>query len=126
MKKIIYTDAAPKPIGPYSQAVEANGFIFISGQIAIDPSTGNMINGDVKTEAEQVMKNLQAIITAAGGEMNHVVKCTIFLIDMKDFAEVNMIYGKYFTADPPARETVAVSDLPKNAKVEISAIVAVK
>lgn len=126
MKEIIYTENAPKPIGPYSQAVETNGFVFVSGQIAIDPATNNMLNGDVKAEAEQVMKNLQAIITAAGCEMSDVIKCTIFLRDMKDFAEVNAIYGNYFKENPPARETVAVLDLPKNAKVEISAVVVSK
>jgi 2-iminobutanoate/2-iminopropanoate deaminase len=123
MKKIIFTDKAPKPIGPYSQAVEANGVVYVSGQIAIHPATNNMLNGDVKAEAEQVMKNLQAIITAAGCFMENVVKSTIFLRDMKDFAVVNTVYGSYFAENPPARETVAVLDLPKNAKVEISVMV---
>ncbi|MFN0274517.1 MAG: RidA family protein [Chitinophagales bacterium] len=123
MKKVIFTEHAPKPIGPYSQAIEANGFVYVSGQIAIDPVTNHMINGDVKAEAEQVMNNLKAIIEAAGCEMGDVVKCTIFLRDMKDFAPVNQVYGAYFTENPPARETVAVLDLPKNAKVEISAVV---
>jgi 2-iminobutanoate/2-iminopropanoate deaminase len=123
MKAGIYTDNAPKPIGPYSQAVEANGFVFISGQIAIDPATNNMLNSNVKAEAEQVMKNLQAIVHAAGCEMSDVIKCSIFLRDMNDFAVVNQVYGEYFTEHPPARETVAVLDLPKHAKVEISAVV---
>lgn len=123
MKKIIFTDKAPKPIGPYSQATEANGFIFISGQIAIDPAVSNMIQGDVKAEAEQVMKNLQAIIAEAGCSMEDVLKCTIFLRDMNDFADVNAVYGSYFTEHAPARETVAVAGLPKDARVEISAVV---
>lgn len=123
MKKVIYTDDAPKPIGPYSQATEANGFIFISGQIAIDPAVNTMITGDAKAEAEQVMKNLQAIIAEAGCSMEDVLKCTIFLRDMNDFADVNAVYGSYFTEHAPARETVAVGGLPKDAKVEISAVV---
>ncbi len=124
MKNIIYTDNAPKPIGPYSQAVEANGFIFISGQIAIDPETGNVIETtDIKIETKQVMENLKAIIEASGSSMAFVVKCTIFLRDMKTFTDVNSVYGEYFKENPPARETVEVSGLPKNVQVEISAIV---
>lgn len=124
MKKVIYTPSAPAPIGPYSQAIEANGFVYVSGQIAIDPSTNELYTGsDIKVETTQVMENLKAIITAADCEMKDVVKCTIFLRDMADFAEVNAIYAEYFQEYAPARETVAVVGLPKNARVEISAVV---
>ncbi len=123
MRNIILTGDAPMPIGPYSQAVEANGFIFISGQIAINPETGQMIeHADIKSEIKQVMENLKAIITASSSSMSNIVKCTIFLRDMKSFGDVNSVYGEYFPNDPPARETVEVSGLPKNANVEISAI----
>ncbi len=123
MKNIILTGNAPLPIGPYSQAVEANGFIFISGQIAINPETGMMIeHADIKAETRQVMENLKEIITASGSSMSNIVKCTIFLRDMKSFGDVNSVYHDYFQNDPPARETVEVSGLPKNANVEISAI----
>ncbi len=126
MKNIILTGNAPMPIGPYSQAVEANGFIFVSGQIAINPETGLMVeHADIKTEAKQVMENIEAIITASGSSMNNIVKCTIFLRDMNSFTEVNSVYGEYFPRNQPARETVEVSDLPKNANVEIS-VIAVK
>lgn len=123
MKKIIHTDNAPQAIGPYSQATEANGLVFISGQIAIDPATGNVVEGDVSTETKQVMQNLKSITEAAGCTMQDILKCTIFLRDMNDFATVNTIYGSYFTSEPPARETVAVAGLPKNVRIEISAIV---
>ena len=124
MKNVIYTPNAPAPIGPYSQAIEANGFVYISGQIAIDPATGNLYTGDdIKIETTQVMENLKAIITAADCNMMDVVKCTIFLKDMADFAEVNSVYAEYFPEYAPARETVAVVGLPKNARVEISAVV---
>lgn len=124
LKKIIYTNNAPEPIGPYSQAIEAGGFIFISGQIAMDPASGNILQTtDIKEETEQVMKNMQTIIEAAGCTMQDVVKCTIFLIDMQQFAAVNSVYGEYFQTNPPARETVQVSALPKSVNVEISAVV---
>ncbi|RVU01813.1 RidA family protein [Mucilaginibacter limnophilus] len=120
MKAIINTSDAPAPIGPYSQAVKAGGLLFVSGQVAIEPATGDLILDDIETETHQVMKNIKAILTAAGAEFSHVVKTTIFLKDMGDFAKVNEIYGSYFTADFPARETVQVSVLPKNVNVEIS------
>lgn len=123
-KKIIQTNNAPAPIGPYSQAVAAGNLLFISGQVCIDPQSGELNNSDVKAETQQVMKNLQAILSQAGLSFNHVVKTTIFLSDMNLFAEVNEIYGSYFTGTFPARETIAVKGLPKNVNVEISMIAA--
>lgn len=123
VKKVIYTPDAPAPIGPYSQATENGGFVFISGQIAIDPASGEMYSGaDIAEETRRVMENLKAIIHASGSEMSDVLKCTIFLRDMADFSAVNAVYGEYFPEYAPARETVAVSGLPKNARVEISAV----
>ena len=122
--KVITTNTAPEPIGPYNQAVQAGNFLFISGQVAINPATGNVEANDVITEAHQVMHNLRAILHAAQMDFNNVVKTTIFLSDMSLFAQVNEIYGKYFTGDFPARETVAVKGLPKNVNVEISMIAA--
>jgi 2-iminobutanoate/2-iminopropanoate deaminase len=119
---IIKTSEAPAPIGPYNQAVKANGFLFISGQIAINPATNNIDATTVEEEAEQVMKNLQAVLAAAGTNFSKVVKTTIFLSDMSLFQTVNEIYGRYFTDNFPARETVAVLGLPKNVNVEISMI----
>jgi len=119
---IIKTSEAPAPIGPYNQAVKANGFLFISGQIAINPATNNIDATTVEEEAQQVMKNLQAVLAAAGTDFSKVVKTTIFLSDMSLFQTVNEIYGRYFTDNFPARETVAVLGLPKNVNVEISMI----
>ncbi|MEO5783030.1 MAG: RidA family protein [Ginsengibacter sp.] len=121
-KKIINTPNAPSPIGPYSQAVEANNMLFISGQIALKPGTSDLANTDINEETHQVMKNLQSILSTAGIDFNAVVKTTIFLSDMELFGQVNEVYGKYFKADFPARETVAVKGLPKNVNVEISMI----
>lgn len=121
-KKIIQTDNAPAPIGPYSQAVAAGNMLFISGQVALVPATGELNNPDIPTETGQVMENLKAILTAASADFSHVVKTTIFLSDMSLFAQVNEVYGRYFDADFPARETVAVKGLPKNVNVEISMI----
>ncbi len=121
---MITTNTAPEPIGPYNQAVQAGNFLFISGQIAINPSSGNIDATDVISEAHQVMHNLRAILHASQMDFNNVVKTTIFLTDMALFAQVNEIYGKYFTGDFPARETVAVKGLPKNVNVEISMIAA--
>jgi 2-iminobutanoate/2-iminopropanoate deaminase len=123
-KKIIQTDQAPAPIGPYNQAVAAGGFLFISGQICIKPDTGEMKNTDIQAETHQVMHNLKAVLQEAGMDFRNVVKTTIFLSDMSLFSEVNEIYGKYFEGDFPARETVAVKGLPKNVNVEISMIAA--
>jgi 2-iminobutanoate/2-iminopropanoate deaminase len=124
-KQIINTSTAPAPIGPYNQAVKAGGFLFISGQIAIVPGTGNIVATGVKDEAHQVMQNLKAILNEAGLTFGHVVKTTIFLSDMGLFAEVNEVYGSYFAGDHPARETVAVKGLPRAVNVEISMIAAV-
>lgn len=124
-KKIIETDQAPAPIGPYNQAVAAGGFLFISGQICIKPGSSDLNNPDIQTETHQVMNNLKAILTEAGLDFSNIVKTTIFLSDMNLFSEVNEIYGKYFSGAFPARETVAVKGLPKNVNVEISMIAAV-
>ncbi|HEY4336426.1 MAG TPA: RidA family protein [Puia sp.] len=120
--KIINTPNAPAPIGPYSQAVQAGSLLFISGQIAIDPATGNIDTKDIMTETHQVMHNLRAILTAAGAGFDHVAKTTILLSDMSLFGDVNTVYGKYFTGNFPARETYAVKGLPKNVNVEISMV----
>lgn len=123
MKKIIQTQNAPAPIGPYNQAVLTNNMLFISGQIAFDPTTGELILSDISTETDQVMKNLKAILSEAGMTFENVVKTTIFISDMNDFAAINKVYGSYFEdATAPARETVQVACLPKNVNVEISMI----
>ena len=121
-KAIINTPKAPAPIGPYSQAVEANGTVYVSGQVAMDPATGEVIGGGVEAQTELVMKHLESILDAAGLTFSHVVKCSIFVKDMNDFAKVNAIYGKAFPENPPARETVEVARLPKDVLVEISCI----
>ena len=124
-KQIVNTEKAPAPIGPYNQSVRANGFLFISGQIAIVPATGELEMESIQSETHQVMNNLKAILTEAGTDFSAVVKTTIFLSDMSLFAAVNEIYGSYFSGDHPARETVAVKGLPKGVNVEISMIAAV-
>lgn len=122
-KKIIRTDKAPAPIGPYNQAVQFGNLLFISGQVAIDPGDGSVYQGDIQTETEKVMQNLSNILNTAGMDFSHVIKTSIFLMDMGKFAEVNAVYGKYFDeASAPARETVQVSGLPKGVQVEISMI----
>jgi 2-iminobutanoate/2-iminopropanoate deaminase len=121
-KKIITTQNAPAPIGPYNQAVLVNGTLYISGQICIDPSNGNLKNRDIQDETHQVMQNLKSILAEAGMSFDNVVKTTIFITDMNQFSEINEIYGKYFNGDFPARETVQVSALPKFVNVEISMI----
>jgi 2-iminobutanoate/2-iminopropanoate deaminase len=120
MKKIINTSKAPAPIGPYSQAVSANNILFCSGQIAIDPATGNLVMDDIKSETKQVMNNIKALLSEAGMDFSNIVKTTIFLSSMDLFAQVNEVYGSYFSSEFPARETVAVAGLPKNVNVEIS------
>ncbi len=120
MKSIVKTDKAPAPIGPYNQAVWAGNMLFVSGQVAIEPSTGELVMDDIETETHQVMNNIKAILTEAGVDFGHIVKTSIFLSDMGNFAKVNAVYGSYFTSDFPARETVEVSVLPKNVNVEIS------
>jgi 2-iminobutanoate/2-iminopropanoate deaminase len=122
MKKIITSKNAPAPIGPYSHAVLKNNTLFVSGQICKNPVTGELMNGDIKTETKQVMENLNAILTDAGMNFNNICKTTIFLKNMDDFAMVNEVYGSYFTHDFPARETVEVAKLPLNLNVEISVI----
>ncbi len=119
-KQVIQTNKVPAPIGPYSQAVIANGFLFASGQIAFDPATGELVLASIQAETKQVMENIKAILEEAGIHFGHIVKTTIFLSDMQLFAEVNEVYGSYFSADFPARETVAVKTLPRNVNVEIS------
>lgn len=121
-KEVIKTDKAPAPIGPYNQAIKTGDLLFISGQIAIDPSTNELLEGDIKQETNQVMKNLQAILEEGGCGFSNVVKTTIFLSDMSLFPTVNEVYGSYFESDFPARETVAVKGLPKGVNVEISMI----
>jgi len=123
-KIIIKSEQAPAPIGPYSQAVRTGNMLFVSGQIALNPSTGEMENKDLVSEASQVMKNLNAILNEAGFTWEEVVKSTIFLKDLNDFGTVNTLYGEFFKANPPARETVEVARLPKDARVEISVIAA--
>jgi len=120
MKRAINTNNAPAPIGPYSQAVLAGNFLFVSGQVAIHPSTGELVLDDIKTEAKQVMENIQAILTEAGVGFSDIVKTSIFLKDMQNFAQVNEVYATYFTDQFPARETVQVAGLPKNVNVEIT------
>jgi 2-iminobutanoate/2-iminopropanoate deaminase len=123
-KQVVSTDRAPKAIGPYSQAVRANGFVFLSGQIPLDPATGQMVEGDVVAQTKRVMLNLEAVLAAAGSSFDKVVRATIFLADLGDFAKVNEVYGGYFASEPPARATVQVAALPKGARVEIDLIAA--
>jgi 2-iminobutanoate/2-iminopropanoate deaminase len=122
MKKIIQTDRAPKAIGPYSQAVEVNGLLFISGQIPIDPATGKFVEGGIREQTERVLLNIGEILKQAGYDFSHVVKSTCLLADMSDFAVMNEVYGKYYSANPPARAAFAVKALPLGALVEIETI----
>ncbi|MXN90639.1 RidA family protein [Flavobacterium sp. Sd200] len=123
MKKIIFTDKAPAPIGPYSQAVLIGNTLYTSGQIPLDPSTGEIVGESIEAETKQVMENMKAVLEAAGMDFSNVVKTSIFIIDMNDFAKINAVYGSYFNEETaPARETVQVAKLPKNVNVEISMI----
>ncbi len=122
MKQIVETKSAPQAIGPYSQAVRASGFVFASGQIPIDPQTGEFVAGGVAEQTEQVLRNLTAVLKAAGSALESVVKTTVFLADMSDFAAMNEVYGRYFQLEPPARATVAAAGLPRGARIEIEAI----
>lgn len=124
-KEIISTEKAPGAIGPYSQAIKANGNVFVSGQIPIDPATGQFISDDVAEQTEQVLKNLSAVLEAAGTTLEGVVKTTVFLADMNDFAAMNEVYGRYFDSNKPARATVQAARLPRDAKVEIECIAVV-
>lgn len=125
-KKVIYSGKAPDPIGPYSQAISVNNLLFISGQIAIDKMNGNLITDSIEAETAQVMHNIKEILHAAGSGFDQIVKTSIFLKDMSHFPQVNEVYGKHFSQDPPARETVEVSRLPKDVNVEISCIAYIK
>jgi len=118
----VNTDNAPTPVGPYSQAVVCGGFVFCSGQIALEPGTGALVDRDIESETARVMENLRAVLEAAGSSLERVVKTTIFLRDMGDFARVNEVYGSYFASNPPARSTVQVVALPKGVRVEIECI----
>ncbi|MFH1564534.1 MAG: RidA family protein [bacterium] len=122
MKKTVSTNKAPQAIGPYNQAVEYNNLIFCSGQIALDPKSGEMVEGGIENETKRVMENLKAVIQKAGSDMDKVLKTTIYLTDLSNFKIVNEIYGSYFTENPPARATVEVSNLPKGAQVEIEMV----
>ena len=122
MKEIIQTDSAPQAIGPYSQAVKTNGLVFCSGQIPIDPDTGQFVSGGIEEQTQQVLRNLAAVLEAAGSGLDRVIKTTVFLADMQEFGAMNDVYGRFFTQDPPARATVEASRLPRDAKVEIEAI----
>jgi 2-iminobutanoate/2-iminopropanoate deaminase len=122
MKKIISTDRAPKAIGPYSQAVIANGFVFLSGQIPLDPATNQMIDGDIAAQTERVMENLKGLLEACGSSLPQVVKTTVFLKDMGEFVKMNEVYGRYFSEDPPARATVEAARLPRDVRVEIECV----
>ncbi len=122
MREIIHTKRAPSPIGPYSQAVRANGFIFVSGQIPIDPASGEIVAGDIVAQTHQVLRNLKAVLESAGSSLAKVVKTTVFVADLGDFALLNQVYGEYFGDSRPARATVQAARLPKDARVEIEAI----
>lgn len=122
VKQIIQTDRAPQAIGPYSQAVKALGFVYASGQIPIDPATGQFVAGGIKEQTEQVLKNVAAVLEAAGSGLDRIVKTTVFLADMEEFTAMNEVYAKFFMTDPPARATVQAAGLPRNARVEIEVI----
>ncbi|OGR76496.1 MAG: reactive intermediate/imine deaminase [Elusimicrobia bacterium GWC2_64_44] len=124
MKKIISTRNAPAAIGPYSQAVEAGGLLFISGQLPLDPATGTMAPAEIKAQTEAVLKNLEGVLKSEGLSLEHVLKTTVFMADLGQFAAMNEVYGKFFSANPPARATVEVKALPKAALVEIEAVAA--
>lgn len=122
MKDVISTEKGPKAIGPYSQAIRANGFVFISGQVAFDPATGQLVAGDIAGQTARVLDNLKAILEAAGSSLDKAVRTTVFLKDMNDFTAMNEVYGRYFAHQPPARSTVEVARLPRDVRVEIDLI----
>ncbi len=122
MREVIATEHAPKPIGPYSQAIQANGLIFLSGQTPLDPATQQLVTGGIAEQTERVLKNLEAVLKAAGSSLDKVLRCGVFLKDMNDFAAMNEVYGKFFRSNPPARSTVQAARLPKDSLVEIDAI----
>lgn len=121
-KRVIETSMAPAPVGAYSQAIEVGDTLYCSGQIAIDPMTNEVLTGDIKAQTERVMKNIESVLAAASLDFSHVVKTTIYLIDMDDFGQVNQVYSSYFQSSPPARSTIAVAGLPKGVKVEIEVL----
>jgi len=121
-KRIVRTDAAPAAIGPYSQAVVANGFVFAAGQVPLDPNPGQIVSGDIRAQTKRVMENLKAVLAASGSSFDKVVKTTVFLRDLNDFGTMNEIYGEYFQENPPARSTVQVAKLPREAAVEIEVV----
>lgn len=121
MRDVVSTDGAPKAIGPYSQAVRAGSLVFLSGQIPLDPSTGELVGGDIAAQTHRVMRNLDEVLRAAGLSFDHVVRCTIYLKDLSDFGVVNEVYGSYFSVPAPARTTIEVSRLPRDARIEIDA-----
>jgi 2-iminobutanoate/2-iminopropanoate deaminase len=122
VKQVIATDKAPRAIGPYSQAIRANGFVFLSGQVAFDPATGYLVEGGVTQQTARVMENLRAVLESAGSSLDKVVKTTVYLKSMEDFGKMNEIYGRFFPAEPPARSTVEVARLPRDVRVEIDVI----
>jgi 2-iminobutanoate/2-iminopropanoate deaminase len=122
MREAVATKDAPQAIGPYSQAIKAGGFVFVSGQVAFDPPTGKLLPGDVTAQTERVLKNVEAILTAAGTRLESVVRCTVFLKNMNDFAAMNEVYGRFWKSAPPSRTTVEVARLPKDALIEIDVI----
>jgi 2-iminobutanoate/2-iminopropanoate deaminase len=123
VKEVVATDKGPKAIGPYSQAIKANGFIFTAGQVALDPATGQIVEGDVAKQTVRVLENLKAVVEAAGSSLDRAVKATVYLKDMGDFAAMNEVYGRYFATNPPARSTVEAARLPRDARVEIDLVV---
>ena len=125
MKDRVQTDSAPKAIGPYSQAIKSTGFVFASGQIALDPATMQIVEGGIREQTSRVMENLKAVLDAAGSSLGHVVKTTVYLKDLTDFNEMNEVYGSFFTDTPPARSTVEVARLPRDVRVEIDVIAVV-
>jgi len=125
MRDVVTTDRGPKPIGPYSQAIKSGGFLFASGQVALDPKTNELVGGDIRQQTERVLENVKGIVEAAGSKLHHVVKTTVYLKDLNDFPAMNEVYARYFTAAPPARSTVQVARLPKDALVEIEVIAVV-
>ena len=122
MRDIVLSDRGPRPIGPYSQAIKVNGLLFISGQVSIDPKTNEFVPGDIRQQTERTLENLKGIVEAAGSKLSHVVKSTVFLKNMSEFAAMNEVYARYFPAAPPARSTVEVARLPKDALVEMEVI----
>src|SRR5712691_6475545 len=122
MKNVVITDRGPKPIWPYSQAIKANGFVYLSGQVALDPKTGEMAGADIRQQTERVFENIKGILEAAGANLHHVVKTTVFLKDLNDFSVMNEVYARYFAGHAPARSTVQVARLPRDVRVEIDLI----